>query len=63
MKDDYQRSKVCDVGRVLVIEESLICFLDVSECKEEGYKQGTRMRKKEGKTIRRKDDYLGSKGM
>ena len=47
MKDDYQRSKVCDVGRVLVIEESLICFLNVSECKEEGYKQGTRMRKKE----------------
>ena len=63
MKDDYQRSKVCDVGRVLVIEESLICFLDVSECKEEGWIQARNANEKEGKTIRRKDDYLRSKGM
>ena len=36
-------STACDGGRVLVIKEFLIRFLDVEECKEKGYEQGTRV--------------------
>ena len=37
-------STACDGGRVLVIKEFLIRFLEyVEDCKEEGYEQGTRV--------------------
>ena len=56
-------STACDGGRVLVIKEFLIRFLDVSECKEQGYKQGTRIRRRKKQSGWMKDDYQRIKGM